>query len=92
MLERLQLFSRDASLDFLEVRWVLSSSDLRIRIIDAQFDGQGRISYAEFDVDCFCRMRYVYDPGYDKLPADIPDELWHEALDNNWYLVGEDWN
>jgi len=39
----------------------------------------------------FERRSYVYQPGY-TLPADIPNELWHTRISDNWYRVDEDWN
>jgi hypothetical protein len=46
-----------------------------------------------FHLDCsFCRVRYVYWPGYQSLPQDIHGEINYTQINNNWYRVDEDWN
>jgi hypothetical protein len=79
--------------DFRAVERVLIDSGLKVRLVVVGFDARGQVRYAEFHLDCyFCRTRYVYDPGYDRLPEDIPGELQHEAINSDWYLVRDDWN
>jgi hypothetical protein len=87
------LFTPQAEQKFHEAEHALSDSGLKVRMVLAEFNEQDRIRYAEFHLDCFfCRTRYVYAPQYKRLPEDIPNELEYEAIDENWYLVQEDWN
>ncbi|MGV0028387.1 hypothetical protein [Phormidesmis priestleyi] len=51
------------------------------------------------DVNPVCKViwscdvkTYVYQPGYKKLPADLGGELWHEKIDQDWYIEWQDWN
>ena len=59
---------------------------------DIAFDASGRASHGVFDCsEGVVRQRYVFEPGH-TLPADIPNERWHTAIDSDWYYVREDWN
>jgi hypothetical protein len=51
------------------------------------------------DVDPICKViwscnvkTYVYQPGYGRLPEDLDREIWHEKIDQNWYIEWQDWN
>jgi hypothetical protein len=53
---------------------------------------EGKVKSAVFDYGFFSGFdRLVYNPGY-SLPEDIPNEMEHTRINEEWYSVWEDWN
>ncbi|KAM3115961.1 hypothetical protein [Phormidesmis sp. 146-33] len=51
------------------------------------------------DVEPICKViwscnvkTYVYQPGYRQLPEDLGGEIWHEKINQDWYIEWQDWN
>ncbi|MEW6734273.1 MAG: hypothetical protein AB1489_23305 [Acidobacteriota bacterium] len=89
-----QAFDNQATSDFASLAKQLASTGVQILFFEVKFDDQGEIKNAQFQLDCsFCsRPRYVYEPHYGNLPEDMRNEIWHTKINENWYLVEEDWN
>lgn len=90
-------FDDQAKTDFARTHDILARTGVLIHILHAEFDRQGHVHSVEFRLNrpgcLFCGKRsYVYQPHYGHLPPDIPKVRWHTTINDNWYLVEEDWN
>lgn len=86
-------FDPAAQADLDRIWQAVETTDTGVYMIsEVRFDESGRFLYGEFDCGAgFVSQHYVYDPGH-TVPADLPHERWHTAIDANWYYVQEDWN
>ncbi len=87
-------FDELALKDFAVISRSLSRSQVSVAFFTVDFNKKGRIEYGQFHIGCILcnRKRYVFNPGYGKVPQDIPDEMWFTPIDENWYYITEDWN
>jgi hypothetical protein len=81
-----------------------SLSAPKVETLEVKFRRSGAIESARLqvfagDVNPACKViwscnvkTYVYQPGYDRLPKDMGREIWHEKIDQNWYIEWRDWN
>jgi hypothetical protein len=94
-------FDPQAQSDFDQVTRALSSP--KVETLEVKFK-RGAIASARLhvfagDVNPVCKViwscdvkTYVYQPSYKQLPADLDREIWHEKIDQNWYIEWQDWN
>jgi hypothetical protein len=89
-----QPFDNQAQADFETVTQVLTQTGVRLLYItDLEYDAAGRLQGATFHLQKRpIRSAYVYAPGYVALPADVPHEQEHIAINADWYYHWEDWN
>lgn len=86
-------FTPVATEKFEEVVRILSDAKLNVLAISSIQVTNGKFDGAVFHKNCFfCRTRYVFQPGYGSAPEDVPNEIWHTPINQNWYRVEEDWN
>jgi hypothetical protein len=88
------LFDEQATRDFQDIVDAVSSSGASLDWIDeVQFESSGSIVYGHFYMNCFwCNKHYVYSRNYVNLPQDVPNNMWHTAINKDWYLVDESWH
>lgn len=95
-------FDSQAQSAFEEVQRSLSSP--KVETLEVEFQRSGKIASAKLgvfagDVNPVCKViwscnqkTYIYQPNYGKLPEDMGGEIWHEKIDQNWYIEWQDWN
>lgn len=84
-------FNKESEEDFNLIAKELEKTKTDVLFFSIKFE-DNKIITAEFNIDCgFCRPSYIYQPNY-KLPENMGKEMIFSKIDNNWYLVEEDWN
>ncbi|MBK7994688.1 MAG: hypothetical protein IPK14_15290 [Blastocatellia bacterium] len=84
-------FNKEAEEDFNLIARELEKTKADVLFFSIKLENN-KIATAEFNINCgFCRPSYVYEPNY-KLPENMGQEMIFSRIDNNWYLVEEDWN
>lgn len=86
-------FTPAARADFDRVRRAIRRTGVRLVFFDVRYDSTGRVAGGTFDLWCLAcqRSRYVYEPGYGRVPPDEGGEMWFRPLSRDWYLVEEEW-
>jgi hypothetical protein len=88
-----KVFDAQALEDFDKVWRVVSNSGVPIDWIDVNYIETGQLQTAEFHISClWCRRRYIYSPDYGELPPPPSADTVYERINDNWYLIDEDWN
>lgn len=85
-------FTASAQRDFDRIRASLGKARVGVLWITARYRADGTLEEAEFALDGWGRRSYVYHPNYGALPPDQGREIWHTAIDRDWYIRDEDWN
>lgn len=77
---------------FSDLRQALLFTGVNISFLNVYFE-EDKVRQVEFNLGCWLcsRTRYVYEPDY-LLPEEIGNEMWFDAINENWYMVNEDWN
>jgi hypothetical protein len=85
-------FDETAQDTFNNLQQRLLLTGVNINFLNVYFE-DGKIRMADFNLSCWLcsRTRYVYKPGY-VLQEDFENEMWFDAVSENWYVVNEDWN
>ncbi len=85
-------FDETAKAAFNDLRRTLLLTGVNINFLNVYVEGE-TTWLADFSLGCWLcsRTRYVYEPGY-VLQEDIPNEMSFNAVNENWYVVNEDWN
>jgi hypothetical protein len=81
-----------AKQDFQIVSSSMATTGVGINFLSAKYDRSNRLIRAEFHLSTACRCSYVYQPRFDRLPANMQGEIEYTAINSDWYFVWEDWN
>jgi hypothetical protein len=88
-------FDDKATDDWRQVRQAFRDAGVSVEAIAGiQYDADGSITRAEFDMKAgmYDRFEYLFDPNHEMDHEDNPDTIVNQQIDDTWWFVSEDWN
>ena len=85
-------FDELAQTDFATVAETIGTTGVELYYLsDLTYDSEHKLSYVEFHLAAG-PYTYIYSPGYTALPEDMPGEVEHSRINEDWYYMWMDWN